>query len=204
MSTLSQYDGVHADAALRSATSLRRVTPGLTYVDASGVYGAAGVVFYVDDTAGCVTRTPVNFSHVYVVNAPRCGAKLSAVKPFAEQITRELDRLTDGWYGPGSKAPGREVLQDLDAVLSQLLTDAPKPDVEIDDDTGAVTLRWGGAEGDIMLALVFNGDRHVVAVTTRVAAGAVATSKVFGIADLSAIDRFLASDTALSDMLTTA
>ncbi len=200
MSALRQHDGIHTGAILRGVTSLRRAGAGFAYFDPHEVPRTANSVLYGHNVSTCVTCTHKPLMDMFVVVGTLGTGTSHRFQAFAEQITRDLDRLTDGWYGPGSKSPGHDVLRDVDAVLSQFLSGAYKPEVEIDEDTGAVTLRWGSASSNVTLALVFNGNGHVVVVNTVVAQETVATSKSFKVEDHSGIARFFASDDGIATL----
>lgn len=75
-----------------------------------------------------------------------------------DKIRRVLGRLSDGWFGEGSVAPRERALEDLDVFASNLDPSTHLPEVEAQEDTGIITLRWLSENGGIQVSTVFTGD----------------------------------------------
>ena len=80
----------------------------------------------------------------------------------AENIVSELGRLTHGWAGPGTVPPSEEVVNDIERVAGCLPPTVHRPSVEVDDETGHVTLSWLSADQRRMFSLLFAGNNEVI------------------------------------------
>lgn len=78
---------------------------------------------------------------------------------------RNLGRLRDGWAGPDSHAPSTTTINDIVLVLFTTVSIIRnvEPDVEVDPDTGSVSLRWYDAERNNSLTISFFGAGKVIA-----------------------------------------
>jgi hypothetical protein len=120
-----------------------------------------------------------------------------------EKTRRELDRLQDGWCGPDSRAPSSGVLADFDRILTAIPTGALSPEVEVDDETGNLTLRWSSTDRAVGFSFVLRGDRRALAVKTVLGDGPIVTSKTFDLVDgQAAIERYLATDENVAGAIT--
>jgi len=117
-----------------------------------------------------------------------------------ERYRSDLERLRDGWCGPGSRAPTPETLADLDRLLAALPSDTTVPEIEVNEDSGSVTLRWQGSFAKA-LSFVVSGSGQVLAVTTTLAADPIVVSRRFAVSHTDAIARFIESDTALAAVI---
>jgi hypothetical protein len=86
----------------------------------------------------------------------------------ADLVVAELEKVCDGWAGEGSVAPSLAVLNDVALVLNALPHDAVMPDVEVDEDSGAVALRWIPSEAVKSFSLTFQGTGSVVGVYSTI------------------------------------
>lgn len=80
------------------------------------------------------------------------------INPFYS-ILMHLERLSDGWNGPGSEAPSYSVIQDVSRLLQAFDSVRLWPEIEVDDD-GTVVLEW--RNGERAFALSFTGNGFVV------------------------------------------
>lgn len=118
-----------------------------------------------------------------------------------EKTRRTLGRLVDGWAGEESVAPRESALSDLDLFLAALDPDTRLPDVEADEDTGIITLRWLSRDGGTQVSAVFSGDGDARLFVVDVAAGRSGHPHVVKASDpYSVLERNSAiSDTLLND-----
>lgn len=80
--------------------------------------------------------------------------------PIELQLT-ELSRLKDGWDGPNSRAPRREVIHDIELVVAVIAAKTRTADVEVDED-GNVILAWWSPNRRQRFELAFRGTGRVV------------------------------------------
>jgi hypothetical protein len=109
-----------------------------------------------------------------------------------ERAQRELERLQDGWAGPGTVAPSERTKQDVERLLTIFSEITRAPEVEVDEESGHVTLRWSGA---ITLAFVLRGNGKVLVINTDVSDRPVVKSRTFEIQkDEASINRYVMSE----------
>ncbi len=198
---LRPYDHIHAGAFLAPRTlpiETSTVHPNSAYAPAHGVRTHYG--FRILDTGREIVE-PEFLGGVFVITAPR------TVRPNfmkrVEKICGDLERLQDGWCGDESLAPSVRTLSDLYQLLVAIPTDAQVPDVEVDEETGHVALRWTKPEQGAGFSFVLRGDGRALAVKTEFGAVTRVTSKPFSVAkEQDAIARYLASDDAILGALT--
>tara|TARA_R110000868_G_scaffold411715_1_gene707932 strand:- start:701 stop:1315 length:615 start_codon:yes stop_codon:yes gene_type:complete len=128
------------------------------------------------------------------------GASLAHKHALAAPIM-ELGRLVDGWCGEGSVAPGRQTLYSLLSIARYLPDDTRYPDIEVDEEDGALTLRWENPKGALALFVGKSGRSQLIESTLvdgRVRSeGRELTPDNFG-----KITRILASSSSIRSILT--
>jgi hypothetical protein len=127
----------------------------------------------------------------YIAVSPASVAKRAGVLGELERLQRDLDRLQDGWAGPGSRAPSDKAKRNVERLLSILPDIAHVPEVEVDEDGGDITLRWPGAT---TLAFVLRGNDRVLIVKTKVDDRPVVNSKSFNVGEEASIMRYVSDD----------
>lgn len=193
VSTLSKFAPIHAQAILTDDRNSHH-----------GFNQARGVctnIWY--DTVGCVTRTMANPNSHFVIIGGMFAPPLSVLtfSTRMERYRRDLERLKDGWAGPGSVAPSSAVLADLDRVLAELPEHYDIPEVEVDPDSGHVTLRWQAQGAQEALAFVISGSRQVLAITTLLGAEPTVASRRFDVAHNDSIARFVERNDHIAKVL---
>lgn len=121
-----------------------------------------------DEGAGLFkVREYLNVVTTFTKGAPLARRNVSA-EPQASQISElhissvsaRLDRLKDGWAGPGSVAPSQGVIDDVALACVAIYQAANlEPEVEVDED-GTVVLEW--RRGQRAFCLTFLGNRRLV------------------------------------------
>ncbi len=91
-------------------------------------------------------------------------ASQASTAGIADQVTTELSRLRPDWAGPGTVAPDREIIRQVEAVLDRFPLTAPMPATEVEEDDGSVALRWIAHDTSRSVSLVFTGNRSVTIV----------------------------------------
>ena len=128
---------------------------------------------------------------------------LSSAMGRMEKIQRDLERLRDGWAGQDSKAPSSQTLTDFERLVSALPSDIRLPEVEVDDETGYVTLRWSSPI--VGLSFVLRGSGKALFVRTTVGQPTVVSSRTFDLGpDTHGIARYLATSSDYRAVLETA
>lgn len=127
----------------------------------------------------------------YITVPPASIAKRAGVLGELERLQRDLDRLQDGWAGPGSIAPSDQAKRNVERLLSILPGIAHVPEVEVDEDCGDITLRWPGAK---TLAFVLRENDRVLIVKTKVDDRPVVNSKSFNVGEEASIIRYVSDD----------
>lgn len=82
----------------------------------------------------------------------------------ADKVVLELEKLKDGWAGDGTMAPARKTVTEVAAVLDLLNSNALMPSIEVDEEDGAVSLRWITDDKQRSFSLVFQGSGRVTGV----------------------------------------
>jgi hypothetical protein len=208
MSDALNYDALHAGALLappltRSASRPARAK----YSPTVSVVGyQAGTILTLSGTrSGVVLNGGViqgyigALGDVLYVAPPAPKAKGTLVARL-EKVQRDLERLQDGWNGVGSKAPSPSTLNEFYLFAGALPAALRAPEVEADDETGHVTVRW--TSRTVAVSFILRGDGSALMVRTLVGQPTVVTSKAFDLRqDLHGVARFLASDAILADAL---
>lgn len=193
---LSRFDHIHAGSCLVARTLPVHTATADAPMRMTRVLNSGGLASGAEFMGGVA-------SALFLVNV---GA-FSAISPSVsrtEKICRDLERLEDGWCGAGSLAPSRRTLADLDLLLNAIPHEARAPEVEVDESTGFVTLRWAGAGQPVAFSFVLRGDGQAIAVKTTLTAPTRAVSRLFSIAtEQPAIERYLSSDDQLTGLLGT-
>jgi hypothetical protein len=167
--------------SVATATVARTVVPYLTRVAENWLlthrlaklhdplFTTATVVSYVTSFAENppLTYGPAKF-YGRLFNVATKSTGWSAI---AEDIVSELGRLTHGWAGPGTVPPSEEVVNDIERVVGCLSPTVRRPSVEVDDETGHVTLSWLSEDQRRMFSLLFAGNDEVIGSFTSLIAG---------------------------------
>lgn len=202
---LVSYEPLHAAAVLdgrrmRAPTTSTYSTCGYlepAWTLSSGGLKAALVV------PGHASNCRVFYSHAadlrdLVVHTLQMGRRPPSFA-FMEKVQRDLERLKDGWNGEGSLAPSEAVLADFQRFVGVLPILIGAPDVEVDEDTGHVALRWSSKRAGI--SFVLRGTGQALCVKTTMGQPARVTSRSFDLAmEGPAVARYLA-DPDLADAL---
>lgn len=183
-----------------------RITPS---AGRTTVWGNTGHQFSSGMTLGTdmwvvLTRTRHDAPRTIVVTPPiHVANNEKPCERFGERIRRDLERLKDGWGGSGTIAPSTAALAEAELLLDALPTQTREPEVEVDEETGHITLRWTPSGVATSLAFLMRGSGAILAVKTSVGGAPVASSKSFTTDTASEhIARYLASDDAILDALT--
>jgi hypothetical protein len=136
---------------------------------------------------------------IELVKRPRRSAP--AFRDKMERTRRDLERLADGWCGEGSAAPSESVFSDLDRLLEALPENTTVPQVEVDQDTGAVTLRWQRDGLDRALSFIVKGTGQIIAADISLSGKPRAESRRFEATNCEAVERYVASDSELTELL---
>lgn len=152
---------------------------------------------------GAITRHPIGLQGVgcdFFVFTPSSVQTLPVFIGRMEKIQRDLERLRDGWSGPGTKAPSEQTLTDFYRLVGAMPAAIRTPEVEVDDETGYITLRWSSQT--IGLSFVLRGTGKALLVRTNVGQPTVVSSRTFDLGSQAhSIARYLASDPAFQDAL---
>ncbi len=84
--------------------------------------------------------------------------------PTLEPVIRALEALRPGWAGPESVIPSDNAIATLRVLADAPLRGARRPDVEVDPETGEVTLSWLRADFKCSFTLHFRSDGEAVGV----------------------------------------
>jgi hypothetical protein len=123
--------------------------------------------------------------------------------PFLREMDRmlqSLERLQDGWNGGGSIAPNAATLNQLQLLIGTIPPSAAVPEIEVEDDTGSVTMRWASPQFEAVFAFVVTPDGSTVGVKTVVGRETRVYSKKFAAGDSAQVARHIEDD----DMIATA
>jgi hypothetical protein len=98
--------------------------------------------------------------------------KNSVVKPSVafgwhstlDRILKELGRLTDGWAGPDSRAPGKQAQDNIQRVGVLFPANTLPPGLEVDPDDGEIVLTWANAKTRAAFSLSFDESKFVTGV----------------------------------------
>ena len=113
--------------------------------------------FGVSDT-GLVPA--VNVSETLIQNSAKT---LSSTVPLAvDRLIIFLERVPPEWAGPGTAPPSVEALADVLAVSYFISPQSTMPEIEVDPDSGGVSLIWTRKDKRRSFALIFDGDHRVV------------------------------------------
>lgn len=192
---LSTYAPLHADALLRGeastcgGTSLEMLRP----------------VCRGDWFDGGNLRPVIRKHNIFYIvgnfTRPPSEGRSASFSKRVERHRSDLERLTDGWCGAGSLAPSAPVLSDLDALLSALPEDTAVPEIEVDEDSGKVTLRWQPEQAARALSFVINGSGNILAIMTTLGDEPLVSSRVFNVKAIDAVTRFADSEPELAEVL---
>lgn len=209
---LVPYAPLHAEAVLANIAPLPRtqarpvhghsqaVFPGVAMIghDAGRFIISAGSVLNAVVVNGNAIYGHSKARELFVFSPPL--QSLSASLGEMEKIQRELERLQDGWNGPGSKAPGDQTLTDFYTLIAALPLLVRAPEVEVDEDTGHLTLRWSSET--VGLSFILKGSGKALMVKTLVGQPTVVSSETFDLRLRShAVSRYLATDPAIQGAL---
>ena len=101
--------------------------------------------------------------HVPESSIQNSAKALSSAGPLAvDRLIILLERLPAEWAGPGTSPPSVEAVADV-LTVSYLISPLSKmPEVEVDPDSGSVSLIWTRRDKRRSFALMFDGDRRVI------------------------------------------
>ncbi|MGY3035923.1 hypothetical protein ACVIIV_005093 [Bradyrhizobium sp. USDA 4354] len=105
---------------------------------------------------------------LYLVEAKDEKPLFAPAQTVADKIVRELGRVRDGWAGPGTVAPSKRVLADVETVAMRLPLNLKTPLIDIDEEDGSVALRWIAADKESSFSLVFRGNGKVLGVLATI------------------------------------
>jgi hypothetical protein len=194
---LSKYAGMHAQTLLGEDAVLP-----IRCIQHSGHTLGASVWYETTSPISGIAGFSGLGSRIVLLDSSFCSAQAPIpVVSEIEKIRRDLERLKDGWNGDGSSAPSSEVLSDLDQVLAALPEGAATPEVEVDDDTGHITLRWQDNEGQQALSIVVSGTKQLLTVTTTLGEEPFATPRRIDASNGEAVARFLDREEANAKVL---
>lgn len=109
-----------------------------------------------------------------------------------EKLLGDIARLENDWCVPGAIPPLPQAIADLKLLLMAIPPTAAGPEVEADETTGFLTLRWLPPNHPFGFSFILRGDGHVLAVTTQFEPPQV-TSKAFDLrSDHGSLERYLA------------
>lgn len=114
-----------------------------------------------------------------------------------DRIIQSLGRLQDGWNGDESRAPNEATVSQVQALLGVIPPKASLPDVEVEEDTGSVTLRWANPTSETVFSFVIAPDGSALAVKTTVGPETRVSSTRFGHGETGAVARYLEDDSAV-------
>ncbi|MGY4237295.1 hypothetical protein ACVIIW_006242 [Bradyrhizobium sp. USDA 4449] len=93
---------------------------------------------------------------------------LIAAETVADRVVRELGRIKDDWAGPGTVAPSKRVLSDVEAVAMRLPSNLKMPAIDVDEEDGSVAIRWVAENRSRSFSLVFRGNGKVSGVLATI------------------------------------
>jgi hypothetical protein len=105
---------------------------------------------------------------LYLIEAKDEKLPFAPAQTVADKIVRELGRVKDGWAGPGTVAPSKRVLADVETVAMRLPLNLKTPTIDIDEEEGSVALRWIAADKESSFSLVFRGNGKVLGVLATI------------------------------------
>ncbi|MHA6288090.1 hypothetical protein [Maricaulis sp. CAU 1757] len=192
MTALQKYEGVHATEALGSLGSRGALTHASPLSDGIKING-----WVVSTQHGGSAATTSFSSNFFLLPTsfefPQAGSRLNAPGVPArpqdgtngfharfERTLKDLGRLVDGWAGEGSLAPSEAILLELETVaVGAIPNDCALPEVEVEDDTGAVTLRWTSENRDKQISMFLGGTGTVILVAVDIDAGVAESPRTF-------------------------
>ena len=80
----------------------------------------------------------------------------------ADEIIYELGRLPRDWAGSGTMVPSNATITDVECVIGYFPAQTRRPAVEVDAETGHVSLSWFSSDNRQMFSLLFTGNNHEV------------------------------------------
>ena len=187
-----------AEAYLRPSAGLSSLE-GYSYLPTSprtidvGLFVSGGL-----QAIGCKARSVGNT--FYIINLP-FPADVSENSASVERIRIQLGRLRDGWCGPGSIAPTTETLSDLDRLLGTLDQGYFLPEVEVDQDTGHLTLRWDSKISSKCISLILKGNGNVLFIESQLNDDPIASSRSFPVSRLDDLSSYIARNQSLYETL---
>lgn len=98
----------------------------------------------------------------------RDDARKLAEASVADKVVLELAKLENGWAGEGTVAPSKKTIEEIGAVLDLLPANVAMPLIEVEEEDGAVSLRWIAANGPRSFSLVCRGAGRVTGVVATI------------------------------------
>jgi hypothetical protein len=123
------------------------------------------VIQYSTGTSGGEKLDPTPPS--YLEQAVEVNATVSTI----DYLVLRLERLSSGWAGTGSRAPRDSAIDDAVELAYCLPVNATLPEIEVDPDTGTITLFWSNSESRSTFALSFDGSGRVLGTIASLSIG---------------------------------
>jgi hypothetical protein len=113
--------------------------------------------FGVSDTG---LASAIDISELSIQNSSK---ELSQPVPLVvDRLIIFLERMSAGWAGPCTFPPSAQTVEDVLAVSYLVGPLSKMPEVEVDPDSGSVSLIWTRRDKRRSFALMFDGDRRVI------------------------------------------
>jgi len=118
--------------------------------------------FYANDSGFSDTGlvSAVNVPEALIQNSAKT---LSPTGPLTvDRLIIFLERVPTEWAGPGTVPPSIQAIADVLAVSYLITPLSTMPEIEVDPDSGGVSLIWTRKDKRRSFALLFDGDHRVV------------------------------------------